>query len=96
MESEPCSGQPSTSRNNLVSVRVYNIAVQDSGMNIQENLEEHFFGIFYYEWLFGNKIYVKDAKAQQKKLRAEFLQDLQDSTNSDPDFINTIITGDKY
>ena len=33
--------------------------------------------------------------AAQKQLRVEVSQDMQDSTNSDPDFVNTIITGDE-
>ena len=33
--------------------------------------------------------------AEQKQLRVEVSQDMLDSTNSDPDFMNTIITGDE-
>ena len=33
--------------------------------------------------------------AAQKQLLVEISQDLLDSTNSDPEFMNTIITGDK-
>jgi len=33
--------------------------------------------------------------AEQKQLRVEVSQDMLDSTNSDPDFLNTIITGDE-
>ena len=32
--------------------------------------------------------------AAQKQLRIEVSQDMLDSTNSDPEFMNTIITGD--
>ena len=41
-------------------------------------------------------IYVpKLLKVEQKQLRVEVSQDMLDSTNSDPDFLNTIITGDE-
>ena len=33
--------------------------------------------------------------ADQKQLRVEVSQDILDSTNSNPDFMNTIITSDK-
>ena len=41
------------------------------------------------------KIVLKLLMAEQKQLRVEVSQDTLDSTNSDLDFMNTIITGDE-
>ena len=41
------------------------------------------------------KFVPKMLTAEQKQLRVEVSQDMLDSTNSDADFLNTIITGDE-
>ncbi|XP_076055298.1 protein GVQW3-like [Oratosquilla oratoria] len=41
------------------------------------------------------KFVLKLLTVEQKQLSVEVSQDMLDSTNSDPDFMNTIITGDK-
>ena len=43
----------------------------------------------------SSKFVPKLLTAEQKQLRVKVSQDTLDSTNSDPDFLNTIITGDE-
>jgi len=40
------------------------------------------------------KFVPKLLSAEQKELRVEIAQDLLDSTSTDPEFLNTVITGD--
>ncbi|XP_065305928.1 protein GVQW3-like [Dermacentor albipictus] len=62
--------------------------------NDQVSAEVNAVGIFGHEES-CSKIRAELLMVEQKQLRVEVSQDMLDSTNSDPDFMNTIITGDE-
>ncbi|XP_068201628.1 histone-lysine N-methyltransferase SETMAR-like [Palaemon carinicauda] len=104
VESEPRSGRPSTCRNDQVIAKVNVLVMRDFRVTIREIAEEVGISTFsahsiMTEDLAMNRVAAKFVPkllmAEQKELRFEVLQDMLDSTNRDPSFMNTIITGDK-
>ncbi|XP_040066361.1 uncharacterized protein LOC120840002 [Ixodes scapularis] len=104
VESEQRSGWPSACRNDQVIAEVNAVVMRDRHVTIRENTKE--VGI---STLSAHSIMTKDlamnrvaAKflpklltVEQKQLLVEVSQDMLDSTNSDPNFMKTIITGDE-
>ncbi|XP_070385445.1 protein GVQW3-like [Dermacentor albipictus] len=103
VESEPCSGRPSTFSNDQVIAKVNPEVMRDRRVTIRKIAEEVGISTFSPHSIMTEDFAMKRVAAkfvpklltvEQKKLRVG-ITDLLDSTNSDPDFMNTIITGDK-
>ncbi|KAK8772566.1 hypothetical protein V5799_024191 [Amblyomma americanum] len=101
VESEPCSGRPSTCRNDQVIAEVNDVVMRDHRVTIQEIAEKVGISTFSAHSIITEDLAMKTVAAkfvlklltvQQKQLRVELSQDMLDSTNSDLDFMNTIIT----
>ncbi|XP_022239456.1 histone-lysine N-methyltransferase SETMAR-like [Limulus polyphemus] len=104
VESEPRSGRPSTCRNDQVIAKVNAMVMRDRRVTIREIAEEVGISTFSAHSIMTKDLAMKRVVAkfvpklltvEQKELRVEVSQDMLDSTNSDPDFMNTIITGDE-
>jgi transposase len=104
VESEPRSGRPSTCRNDQVIAKVNAVVMRDRRLTIREIAEEVGVSTFSAHSIVTEDLAMKRVSAkfvpklltaEQKQLRVEVSQDMLDSTNSDPDFLNTIITGDE-
>ncbi|XP_013791740.1 putative uncharacterized protein FLJ37770 [Limulus polyphemus] len=104
MESEPRSGRPSTCRNDQVIAKVNAMVMRDRRVTIKEIAEEVGISTFSAHSIMTEDLAMKRLAAkfvpklltaEQKELHVEVSQDMLDSTNSDPDFMNTIITGDE-
>ena len=104
VESEPRSGRPSTCRNDQVIAKVNAVVMRDRRLTIREIAEEVGLSTFSAHSIVTEDLAMKRVSAkfvpklltaEQKQLRVEVSQDMLDSTNSDPDFLNTIITGDE-
>lgn len=104
VESEQRSGRPQTARNAAVVERVENLVRGDRRLTVREIAEE--VGISKdsaHEILRADlnmrrvaaKFVPKLLSAEQKELRVEVAQDLLDTTSTDPEFLNTVITGDE-
>jgi len=104
VESEQRSGRPQTARNAAVVERVENVVRGDRRLTVREIAEE--VGISKdsaHEILRADlnmhrvaaKFVPKLLSAEQKELRVEVAQDLLDTTSTDPEFLNTVITGDE-
>ena len=100
MESEQRSGRPQTAQNAAVVERVKNLVRGDRRLTVREggiskdsaheilraDLNMH---------RVAAKFVPKLLSAEQKELRVEVAQDLLDTTSTDPEFLNTVITGDE-
>ncbi|XP_049516978.1 histone-lysine N-methyltransferase SETMAR-like [Dermacentor silvarum] len=104
VESEPRAGRPSTCRNDQVIPEVNAVVMRDRRVTIREIAEEVGISTFSADSFMTEDLAMKRVAAkfmpklltvEQKQLRVEVSQDMQDSTNSDPDFMNTTITGDE-
>ena len=104
VESETCSGRPSTNRNKEVIEKVCQIVMEDCFLALKKIVEE--VGISresVYTFLTENlcmqrvsaKFIPKLLTEQQKELHVEIAQDMLDCANNDLEFMKTIITGDK-
>ena len=105
MESEPPSGRPLTYRNDKVIAKVNAVVMRNLRLTIREIAEDVGLSTFSAHSIVTEDLAMKRVSAkfvpklltaEQKELRVEVSQDMLDSTNSDPDFLNTIITGDEY
>ncbi|XP_065281329.1 protein GVQW3-like [Dermacentor albipictus] len=103
VKSEPCSLRPSTCRNDRLIAEVNAVVMRDRRVTIREIAEELGIITFSAHSVMTEHLAMKRVAAkfmpklltvEQKQPRVEVSQDMLDSTNSDPDFINTIITGD--
>ncbi|XP_072141894.1 protein GVQW3-like [Dermacentor andersoni] len=103
-ESEPRSGWPSTCRDDQVIAEVNAVVKQDRRATIRQIAEEVGISTFSAHSNMAEDLAMKRVAAkfvpklltvEQKQLRVEVSQDMLDSTNSGPDFMNTIITGDE-
>ncbi|XP_040357135.2 protein GVQW3-like [Ixodes scapularis] len=101
-ESQPRSGRPSTCRNDLFIAEVNAVRMRDRRVTIREIAEDVGISSFSAHSIMIEGLAMKRVAAkfvpkllmvEQKQLRVEVSQDMLDSTNSDPDFMNTIITG---
>ncbi|XP_077553572.1 protein GVQW3-like [Haemaphysalis longicornis] len=104
MESEPRSGRPSTCRNNQVIAEVNSVVTRDFRVTIREIAEDVGISTFsansnMIEDLAMKRVEAKFAPMRltvgQKQLRVVVPLDMLNSTNSDPDFVHTIFTGDE-
>ncbi|XP_013792742.1 putative uncharacterized protein FLJ37770 [Limulus polyphemus] len=104
VESEPCSSRPSTCQNEQVIAKVNAMVMRDRRVTIREIAKEVGISTFSAHSIMTEDLAMKRVAAkfvpklltaEQKELRVEVSQDMLDSTNSDPDFMNTIITGDE-
>ncbi|XP_072142421.1 protein GVQW3-like, partial [Dermacentor andersoni] len=104
VESEPRSGRPSTCRNDQAIAEVNAVVMRDRRVTIREIAEEVGISTFSAHSIMTEdfamnrvaaKFMPKLLMVEQKQLRVEVSQDMLDSTNSDPNFMNTIITGDE-
>ncbi|XP_077499637.1 protein GVQW3-like [Amblyomma americanum] len=104
VENEPRSGRPSTCRNDKVIAEVNAVVMRDRRVTIREIAEGVGISTFSAHSIITKDLAMKRVTAkfvpklltvEQKQLCAEVSQDMLDSTNSDPDLMNTIITGDE-
>ncbi|XP_037499989.2 protein GVQW3-like [Rhipicephalus sanguineus] len=104
VESEPRSGRLSTCRNDQVIAEVNGVVMRDRHVTIREIAEEVGISTFSAHSIMTEDLAMKRAAAkfvpklltvEQKQLRVEVSQDMLDFTSSDPNFMNTIITGDE-
>ncbi|XP_054745818.1 protein GVQW3-like [Anastrepha obliqua] len=102
-ESEPRSGRPSICQHEDVIAKVNAVVMRDPRVTTRENAEEVYFSTFSAHSIVtqdlamkrvADKVVPKLLTAEQKELCVEVSLDMLDSINNDPDFINTIITGD--
>ncbi|XP_037509168.2 protein GVQW3-like [Rhipicephalus sanguineus] len=104
VESEPRSGRPSTCRNDQVIAEVNAVVIRDRRVTIREIAEEVGISTFSAHSIMTEDLAMKRVAAkfvpklltvEQKQLRVEVSKDMLDFTSSDPNFMNTIITGDE-
>ncbi|XP_070381694.1 histone-lysine N-methyltransferase SETMAR-like [Dermacentor albipictus] len=104
VESEPRSGRPSSCRNDQVIAEVNAVLKQGCRLTTREIAEEVGIRNFSAHSIMTEDLAMKRVAAKfvpklltvkQKQLRVEVSQDMPDSTNSDPDFRNTIFPGDE-
>ncbi|XP_049519121.1 protein GVQW3-like [Dermacentor silvarum] len=105
VEREPRFFPPSTCRNDQVIAEVSAVVMRDRRVTIREIAEEMGISTFSAYSIMTEDLAMKRVAAkfvpklltvEQKQLRVEVSQDMLDSTNSDPDFMNTVITGDEF
>ncbi|XP_013793529.1 histone-lysine N-methyltransferase SETMAR-like [Limulus polyphemus] len=104
VESEPRSSRPSACRSDRVIAKVNAMVMRDRRVTIRKIAEEVGISTFSAHSIITEDLAMKKVAAkfvpklltvEQKELRVEVSQDMLDSTNSDPDFMNTINTGDE-
>ncbi|KAJ4426506.1 hypothetical protein ANN_27320, partial [Periplaneta americana] len=103
-ESEQRCGRPQTARSAAVVERVRNLVMADHRLTVREIAEE--VGVskdsahaILRDDLNMNRVAAKFVpkllSPEQKDLRCDVAQDLLDTANTDPGFLNTVITGDE-
>ncbi|KAJ4439787.1 hypothetical protein ANN_07915, partial [Periplaneta americana] len=103
-ESEQRCGRPQTARSAAVVERVRNLVMADRRLTVREIAEE--VGVskdsahaILRDDLNMNRVAAKFVpkllSPEQKDLRRDVAQDLLDTANTDPGFLNTVITGDE-
>ncbi|XP_070388807.1 protein GVQW3-like [Dermacentor albipictus] len=104
VESDPRSSRPSACRNDEVIAEVNAVVMRDRRVAIQEIAEEVGISTFPAHSIMTEDLAMKTVAAklvpklvtvEQKQVRVEVSQDMLDSATSDPDFMNTIISGDE-
>ena len=104
MESEECSGRPSTSRNEEVIEKVCQIVMYDRRLIFREIVEEvgisrgSVYSILTEDWCMQRvsaKFISKLLTEQQKEPRVEIAQDMLDCANNNLEFTKTIIISDE-
>jgi histone-lysine N-methyltransferase SETMAR len=104
VESDAHSGRPSTSRNDELIDQVRALVMQDRHVTVRELAEEVGIstGLVHSILTFdlamrrvSAKFVPKLLTMEQKQLRLEVSQDMLDYANSDPEFLNIVITGDE-
>ena len=104
MESDQRSGRPQTARNAAVVESVENLIMGDRRLTVRELAEEVEISKDSAHAILRDdlnmhrvaaKFVPKLLSAEQKELRLAVAQDLLDTANTDPEFLNTIITGDE-
>ncbi|XP_076049619.1 protein GVQW3-like [Oratosquilla oratoria] len=99
VESEPRSGRPSTWRNDQAIAKANAVMMRNRRVTIREIAEEVYISIFSAHSILTEDLAMKRvaAKFVPKLLTAEQKQLLTGHAglHSDPDFMNTIITGDE-
>ncbi|PNF36742.1 hypothetical protein B7P43_G11567 [Cryptotermes secundus] len=104
VDSEPCSDRPSTSRNENVIEQVRTLVMEDRRITVRELANEIGVALDQYIQFFtedlgmrrvSTKFVLKLLTMEQKQRRLEITQDMLDNANSNPNFLNTEITGDE-
>ncbi|PNF29274.1 hypothetical protein B7P43_G08953 [Cryptotermes secundus] len=104
VDSEPRSGRPSTSRNENVIEQVRTLVMEDRRITVRELANEIGVSIgsvhsILTEDLCMRRVSVKFVPKlltmEQKQRRLKIAQDMLDNANSNPNFLNTMITGDE-
>lgn len=104
VKSESRSGRPSTSRNENVIEQVRTLVTEDRRLTVRELVEEIGISIGSVHSILTEDLKMRRVSAkfvpkllttEQKQLRLEIAQDMLDSANSNPNFLNTVITGDE-
>ncbi|GFT34863.1 HTH_48 domain-containing protein [Nephila pilipes] len=104
VESEQRSGRPQTTRSAANVERVRNLVTSDRRLTVREIAEEvgmskdSAHAILREDFNMNRvaaKFVPKLLSPEQKDLRFEVAQDLLDTANIDPGFLNTVITGDE-
>ncbi|KAJ4441881.1 hypothetical protein ANN_11741 [Periplaneta americana] len=103
-ESEQRCGRPQTARSAAVVERVRNLVMADRRLTVREIAEEvgvskHSAHAILRDDLNMNRVAAKFVpkllSPEQKDLRRDVAQDLLDTANTDPGFLNTVKTGDE-
>ncbi|XP_037555073.2 protein GVQW3-like, partial [Dermacentor silvarum] len=103
VESEPRSGRPSTCRNQQVIAEVNAVVMRDRHVTNRKIAEKVGISTFSAQSIMTYDLAMKRVAAkfvpklltvEQKQVRVEVSKGMLDSTNSNPDFMNTTITGD--
>lgn len=104
VESEPRSGRPSTSKNDAIIDQVRNLVMQNRRITIRELVDEVSISFGSIQSILTDDLGLRRVSAkfvpklltfEQKNLRLEIAQDMLETVNGDPDFMNTVITGDE-
>ena len=104
VESDARSGRPSTSRNNELIDKMRTLVMQDRRVTVRELVEEVGISTGSVHSILTNDLATRRVSAKfvpklltmdQKQLRLEVSQDMLDYANSDPKFLNIVITGDE-
>ncbi|XP_070382490.1 protein GVQW3-like [Dermacentor albipictus] len=104
VESDPRSCRPSTCQNDHVIAEVNAVVMLDCRLTTREIVEDVGISKFSAHSIMSEDLAMKRVAVKfvpklltvkQTQLRVEVSQDMPDSTNSDPDFTNTIFPGDE-
>ena len=104
VESDACSGTPSTSQNDKLIDQVRTLVMQDHCVTVQELAEEVGISTGSVHSILTRdlamqtesvKFVPKLLTMQQKQLHLEVSQHMLDYANSDPEFLNIVTTGDE-
>ena len=104
VESESRSGRPSTSRNDEVIEQVRTLVMQDRRVTIQEIVDQIEISFGSVQSILKEDLGLRRVSAkfvpklltmEQKQLRLQVSQDMLDCSNSNPNFLNIVITGDE-
>jgi len=104
VESDARAGRPSTSRNDELTDQVLTFVMQDRRVTVRELAEEVGISTGSVHSIFTDVLSMRRVSAkfvprlltmEQKHLRLEVSQDMLDYANSDPEFLNIVITGDE-
>ena len=91
VKSDARSGRPSTSRNELID-QVRALVMQNRRVTVRELAEEVGISTGSVHSILTDGLAMRRV---QKQLRLEVSQDMLDYANSDPEFLNIVITGDE-
>ena len=104
VESDPRSGRPSTSRNDDIIDQVQTLVMQNRRVTTRELADEVGISNGSVDTILKDDLAMRRVSAkfvpklltmEQKQLRVEVAQDMLNTATSDPDFMNTVITGDE-
>jgi len=103
VESDARSGRLSTSRNDELIDQVRTLVMQDRRVTVRELVEKVVISTGSVHSILTDDLAMRRVSAkfvpkllrmEQKQLRLEVSQDMLDYANSDPDFLNIVITGE--
>ncbi|PNF33903.1 hypothetical protein B7P43_G06496, partial [Cryptotermes secundus] len=104
VNSEPHSGRPSTCRNENVIEQVRTLAMEDRRITVRELSNETGVRTGSVHSILTEDLGMRRVSAkfepklltmEQKQSRLEITKDMLDNANSNPNFLNTVITGDE-
>ncbi|XP_068229679.1 protein GVQW3-like [Palaemon carinicauda] len=103
-ESDPRSGRPQTARSAAVVERVQNLVMADRRSTVRETAQEVGLSKDSAHAILRDDLNMHRVAAkfvprllspEQKDLRCQVVKDLLNTANTDPQFLNTVITGDE-